>query len=393
MDKLIGTKSRWHEIQNTENYILLNVFGSYPGFGLDTKSIKRHMLKAKQLGKKFILNRSTEPNVLWDGPYKTKTVFDFLHDACVEINYPAQNVMLVSCNWYIQQCYEDWRNHFSIANPINVMPSHHWLTRMFNGTMGAEINCYTGLENKQRSRYFTCFNGRARSHKIDVAKYFYLMNFFDTEKAYFSFVFPDQNDEVDKLFKKYPALQEKLPRSIENNTARHLSGDWADVPKSQFMQTMKMKHVQQDSYFDLSVDFIQHEDYSSYNSFLKFKETIPWWKEVSLSEKTTKNFMNRRPFLYLGEAHQLKRLKELGFQTFDHIFNEAYDDVEDYSIRYLAVLSEAENITKQYTLPELHKLIYSKETQDIIEHNYHQLVKVEKELITQEDNGITTFSL
>lgn len=393
MFKLSGTHSRYHEVRNHERYVWFNLFGSYPGHFIDQKSIKRYFLNAKAQGKKFIIHRSSEPNVLWNGPQKKETIFDFIHDTCVEINYPASNVLLVSGNYHVKEVYENWCKTYSIANPISVMPSYHWITRARGGTFGKEHDHYNNLEDTIRSRYFTCFNGRARAHKVDVARYFYATKFFEKDLAYFSFVFPDGEPISEKFFKEYPAIESVLPRSIENNTKRHISGDWYDVPRAKFMDTMKMKLVQRDTYFDLVVDFMQHEDYEDYDNYVNFKNSIPWWKEAAMSEKVVKNICNRKPFLYLGEPHMLKLLHDMGFKTFDMIFNEDYDWIEDYSIRYLSVLSEAESITKTYTLKQMHDIFYSDEVREVVEHNYKQLAVVEEQYVRRENAFIKKFSL
>ena len=45
-----------------------------------------------------------------------------------------------------------------------------------------------------------------------------------------------------------------------------------------------------------------------------------------------------QPFIVFSSVHYLKRLKEIGFKTFDAFWDESYDDVEDWEDRYNKVL-------------------------------------------------------
>ena len=89
----------------------------------------------------------------------------------------------------------------------------------------------------------------------------------------------------------------------------------------------------------------------------------------------------------------LKLLHDMGRKTFDMIFNEDYDWIEDYSIRYLSVLSEAESITKTYTLKQMHDIFYSDEVREVVENNYKQLAVVEEQYVRRENAFIKKFSL
>lgn len=46
------------------------------------------------------------------------------------------------------------------------------------------------------------------------------------------------------------------------------------------------------------------------------------------TEKTVRPVMSQKPMLIYGPRHYLKRLKNLGFETWDHLWDEGYDDLE-----------------------------------------------------------------
>lgn len=66
-------------------------------------------------------------------------------------------------------------------------------------------------------------------------------------------------------------------------------------------------------------------------------ETLFYEAGVYMSEKTFKPIAHCHPFVILSKAGTLKYLKKLGFKTFDDIWDESYDEIEDDSARLIAV--------------------------------------------------------
>lgn len=63
-------------------------------------------------------------------------------------------------------------------------------------------------------------------------------------------------------------------------------------------------------------------------------ETLGTGSDFFLSEKTVKAMFAKRVFVVFGARHFLRRLQELGFQTFDSIIDESYDNEPVDEIRY-----------------------------------------------------------
>ena len=45
-----------------------------------------------------------------------------------------------------------------------------------------------------------------------------------------------------------------------------------------------------------------------------------------------------QPFIVFSSVHYLKRIKEIGFKTFDEFWDESYDDLYDWEERYNKIL-------------------------------------------------------
>jgi hypothetical protein len=95
------------------------------------------------------------------------------------------------------------------------------------------------------------------------------------------------------------------------------------------------------------------------------------------TEKTFKPMAFYHPFQILSAPGHLVYLRQLGFETFDHLFDESYDTLDDYRSRCDVIVDNLSRIkTRQYDL----------KTQEKLQHN-HQLFydrdKIEN-IITEE---------
>jgi hypothetical protein len=62
------------------------------------------------------------------------------------------------------------------------------------------------------------------------------------------------------------------------------------------------------------------------------------------TEKITKPLYYGHPFILIGFPNSLKFLKEMGFKTYDDIFDESYDELETWEERTKAVWKEIEKV-------------------------------------------------
>jgi hypothetical protein len=92
-----------------------------------------------------------------------------------------------------------------------------------------------------------------------------------------------------------------------------------------------------------------------------------WWP----TEKTFKACAYYHPFLIIGQHHTLKYLKQLRFETYDNLFDESYDDIEEFDMRLNAVIKNVDNFNP---------VPYDTTTNEKLQHNHNlffdeQLVK------------------
>jgi hypothetical protein len=75
------------------------------------------------------------------------------------------------------------------------------------------------------------------------------------------------------------------------------------------------------------------------------------------TEKTYKSMIYRHPFLVYGGKYQLKRTREYGFNTFSHIFDESYDNLNTTWERIYHINNQVETLNKMSNI-DFKKLMF-----------------------------------
>lgn len=81
--------------------------------------------------------------------------------------------------------------------------------------------------------------------------------------------------------------------------------------------------------------------------FTVVSETLFYERGVYMSEKTFKPIAHCHPFIIVSKEGTLKYLKELGFKTFDDLWDESYDDIDDDSERLIKVFELILELSKK----------------------------------------------
>ena len=74
-----------------------------------------------------------------------------------------------------------------------------------------------------------------------------------------------------------------------------------------------------------------------------------------LTEKTFKPIKNAQIFLIIGPQHSIRQLKRMGYKTFDHIIDHSYDNIENNTQRWDAVMKEVEQLILHEHLHSLYQ--------------------------------------
>lgn len=188
----------------------------------------------------------------------------------------------------------------------------------------------------ERSKHFLSLNRAPRPHRVYYFSHLYEAKLLD--KGYFSFLTPIDLKHYGGVFGKY----QKYKDEINNLIPIELDTIKLEWPKQGFFtgNTLYKEHYL-DSYFNITT------------------ETFFFEKATFFTEKTLKPILGLQPFIMISTAHFLKYFKEMGFKTFDSIWDESYDEEEDDFLRMQKILNLIEEISNWSldTCKEKYKLV------------------------------------
>jgi len=103
-------------------------------------------------------------------------------------------------------------------------------------------------------------------------------------------------------------------------------------------------------------------------------ETLGTGTDFFLSEKTVKAIFAKRVFVAFAPRHFLRNLRQLGFQTFDTIIDESYDDEPCDDVRFQKAVLQLLRLA-YFLTPEL----VHQHTKHAVDNNFKQLYRVKKQ--------------
>jgi nucleoside-diphosphate-sugar epimerase len=258
---------------------------------------------------------------------------EILNSWIKELDIPSEFVFLLSGNLIIEEIAKRKGMDFKCI-PISIFDN--WINYHVMRERTESIP-FNPTDNKF---LYLSYNRNVRPHRIHFLSNILSKDLLDVGK-----VSLNQFQYVQNLPDDHPTnqLQKRAPIEID----RGLEYNWAN---------------------DIAIQ--DHED-----TFISIvTESLTDKYTLFLSEKIWKPISCGHPFMVLGNKGTLKKLKELGFKTFDKWFDESYDNEEEMSIRSEMIINEIEKF-KNNTVDELKQI--RNEMFEICEYNrinYLQMV-------------------
>jgi hypothetical protein len=100
-------------------------------------------------------------------------------------------------------------------------------------------------------------------------------------------------------------------------------------------------------------------------------ETLTSPDIIFITEKTYKSIYTCQPFIIVGNFGTIKKLKELGFKTFDNWWDESYDEEPDLGIRIQKIINVLEEIAS-WDFDKCAKV--RNEMREVLIHNYAKML-------------------
>lgn len=187
------------------------------------------------------------------------------------------------------------------------------------------------FESKRQVK-FNCLNRRLRPHRVVLLSLLENEKLIDTNYVSFDLDLLWHGKATnfyeaitrDRTHKNRPLLHDRNYISSSLNGYRRLN--------KKYKKTLDFDDINSVWGFGYESPWIYSESY-----FTVVTETLFYEMGVYMSEKTFKPIAHCHPFVILSKEGTLKYLKELGFKSFDDLWDESYDSIEDDSERIIAV--------------------------------------------------------
>lgn len=297
--------------------------------------------------------------------------FKFLNDFSTINFLSSNNFYIFSGNLILEKNLEKYTD--LSKDRYKILPSYHfedspWFLEEDKYIPRARIKMWEHFEdilhyNRERDydQYFLCYQRRNRDFRIWLFSQIQL-NKTLAPLTSISLGAGESEDEITtvKTYLEHVAIQKNRPqKEIE-----HVFD--LDLEISYQFDEVNLKENQAHS-----LDIGMHNSH-----FLSIvSETLVKKDTIFFSEKTFKPIYMLQPFILVGSQYQLKKLKEMGYKTFDKYWSEEYDNCEHYMDRIDKIQEVLEYIST-WSLEKCQEVYLSME--DILVHNFHQLIKLDR---------------
>lgn len=206
-------------------------------------------------------------------------------------------------------------------------------------------------KNKVIKKTFLHPASHPKMHRINTQIFLIKENLL--EKCYWSWN-PNKYDLPAQIIKKYPDLK----------NCKGLS----DLPSEQILSVSQM-HTIPEEFYESFFCLISESNYYNNRQVISHPSNMKTAEDdssVFITEKTEKCFTAGIPFIMISTAGFLKKLKELGFKTFDKWWDESYDEEENDFRRFEKIKKLVLEIS-EWSLEKQHQ-VYA-EMKDILRWN------------------------
>jgi FkbM family methyltransferase len=290
----------------------------------------------------------------------------FIHSYFAKKDLPASQIIYQTCCLNGQELYENYCKSIGDSSKLNF----EYMAENFLMHYGFALKIKQNENHfKTLNKDFLMFNRRWLSHPHRTL---FLYNIFKRnliDNFYISFTKLDVDHKINYSTAVKDHCSNFYNKKIDFNTLEIIENklplilDTEDLVSSNLMfeQFSDTKH-----FYDTSLIHIVSETY--------FYSNI-----IHLTEKTFKPILYKQPFIMLGPPFMLKKLRELGFKTFNDIWDESYDEITNHNERFEKILNLVEQIAKM-NKTEKNELL--EKCQKIIYHNFEIVANFKSNKLT-----------
>ena len=338
--------------------------------GRDVASLHQEVRKAFSRGYTKILfwcgEETAQPNSL----LKAQRIADYFLDYC-----PEWTFFYVSACQDLESVYKSLHHTHQFKNPMVPMCYFRFEAQckssMITNQMQEPLS-YIEYKPVTRPIHYVNFNRVPRSHRVMLLSGLIDNNLLD--KGYNSFDLDDQ---------KVAEIIQGVPYDMDPFEEQQVIANFNQIADK--MPMVLNRTPDRDNPVEVDSDDIRYftQSYFSVVTETIFYRATPrdsYYDGVFFSEKIYKPLSYKHPFILVGVPGSLQRLREIGYKTFDGIFDETYDYVQDDDTRLKLIIQE---ITRLCNQSDHQWLVMQEKLQPIIEHNFNWLMQDKDITITK----------
>ncbi len=284
------------------------------------------------------------------------SIMDWIYNACYLAEFPIENVTFISGNSKIEESYDAWYDN--IGRPLGVpklaQAKHCHMWDDIVNSSHTDIFSDIDRECKYIKPFaFTYYNGVSRQHRVDLLKRIVSKGLFD--HGVITMLDDPHDSTVDDLGIKFPLT---LPSGIEtthNNLTTH-----NEHVNPEFLYSHNW------AYLDVVAETIIGRQPDG--NRCSFSEAPEWWQTTFYTEKIWRAIYYGRPFMLLGAPGQLAELRSHGYETFDDLWSEEYDTIENLQDRINAITYELQ-VLCEHDRRELNRIMQKATVIERLERN------------------------
>lgn len=352
-EKKDGFKPIYHDCNN---YIISSGVNHSPedwtGYNPKVKSLFSH------LNSKYITDlRNGNALLMLDQSfegYQTNWLWDWFHQECIEYQISPKSIIYVTGNMIVNDVYDDWVNKNGIEDKIKVIGYPHFeidvamnaLNRTIVGNLpqlpNFEDHINYKTEKKDYIKTFSCLNKRIRPHRVWFYNYLFHSGLLD--KGLISM------NEFNKH--SYNWEGKEIKKETLDEICSVLPLRVYGKPNDELDDNFYINRFNPEICLDTYVSVVSEAHCGDTD------------QTMFLSEKIFKPIATNHPFMVMGNKNSLKKMREIGYRTFDQYIDQSYDDLPTHErLEYIIEsLKKLENIKD--------KLSWFKSMKNDVEHNY-----------------------
>lgn len=285
--------------------------------------------------------------------YQTSWLWNYFHTECEKYKINPNSVIFVTGNLLADRQYVEWIEEEKKTATINVIPYTHFehdvkfMAEQMDLDLKIEDHVRYKKQNFNNIKTYNCLMKRLRAHRCWWYTYLYRNKLLE-----------DGLVSMNAFNRRHTCLDGKfLTHDIVRQSNKILPLEIYGKSNVEHQDNFYIRRIVPEVHLDSWVTVVSEASFSDQEN------------TVFLSEKLFKPIVCRHPFILVGNRGSLKKLREMGYMTFDGFIDESYDDLPTLE-RFDAIIKA---ITDVRDIKD--KISWYESMTDILEHNYKVLEK------------------